>query len=230
MHSSSTPAVRLDALTAGYRSRTVLREITAEIPAGRVTALVGPNGSGKSTLLGVLAGVISPAAGTIARTGARRPALVVQHSGVPATLPITVRDTVAMGRWAHRGPWRRLTRDDRAVVRDCMDRMGIAGLADRRLTDLSGGQRQRALLARALAQESDLLLLDEPTTGLDIEAQQEISRTLRETAAAGVTVVHATHDRAEALDADHCVLLRDGTVADIGLPHDVMNARATGRN
>ncbi|MFF2550935.1 zinc ABC transporter ATP-binding protein AztA [Nocardia sp. NPDC058058] len=230
MHNSPTPAVRLDALTAGYRSQTVLHEITAEIPAGRVTALVGPNGSGKSTLLGVLAGVIRPAAGTVERSGARRPALVVQHSGVPATLPITVRETVAMGRWAHRGPWQRLTRGDRAVVRDCMDRMGIAALADRRLTDLSGGQRQRTLLARALAQESDLLLLDEPTTGLDIEAQQEISRTLRETAAAGVTVVHATHDRTEALDADHCVVLREGAVAGVGLPHDVMNARAAGRN
>ncbi|SUD47444.1 Iron(3+)-hydroxamate import ATP-binding protein FhuC [Nocardia otitidiscaviarum] len=222
MNDRDTAAVRLRGLTAGYRSRAVLHEITADIPAGRVTALVGHNGSGKSTLLGVLAGVITPSAGTAERTGGRRPALVVQQGSVPSTLPITVRETVAMGRWAHRGPWRRLTRDDRRVVADCLERMGIAHLAARRLTDLSGGQRQRALLARALAQEADLLLLDEPAVGLDIEAQQQISRTIRETAASGVTVVHATHDRAEALGADHCLLMRDGGLADSGAPERVL--------
>ncbi|NNH72355.1 metal ABC transporter ATP-binding protein [Nocardia uniformis] len=221
------PAVRIEGLTAGYRARTVLRQVTAEIPASRVTAIVGHNGSGKSTLLGAIAGVLEPSSGSVVRTGRHRPALVVQQSTVPTTLPITVRETVAMGRWAHRGPWRRLTRDDQKTVRESMDRLGITDLADRRLSDLSGGQRQRALLARALAQQSDLLLLDEPTTGLDIEAQQEISRTLREIVATGTTVVLATHDRAEALDADYCLLLRDGELVDAGAPHDVIPQRAT---
>ncbi|MFI6869341.1 zinc ABC transporter ATP-binding protein AztA [Nocardia sp. NPDC050406] len=221
MNNQQSPAVRLEAVTAGYRGRSVLREVTATIPSGRVTAIVGHNGSGKSTLLGVIAGVIAPTAGRVERSP-RGPALVVQQSAVPATLPITVRETVAMGRWAHRGAWRRLTRHDHAVVRECLERLGIADLAARRLTELSGGQRQRALLARALAQESDLLLLDEATSGLDIDAQQEISRTIRDAAAAGVTVVHATHDRAEALAADHCLMLRDGELVDAGTPERVL--------
>ncbi|RDI44712.1 zinc ABC transporter ATP-binding protein AztA [Nocardia mexicana] len=222
MHKRKTPAVRIDALSAGYRSQTVLHEITTVIPAGRVTAIVGPNGSGKSTLLSVIAGVVSPAAGTVQRSSDRRPAFVVQHSAIPATLPLTVRDTVAMGRWAHRGPWRRLTRTDSAIVQSCMERMRIADLARRRLTTLSGGQRQRALLAQALAQQSDLLLLDEPTTGLDSEAQQQISHTLRELAADGTAVVQATHDHREALRADHCVQLDNGHLTAAGAPSDVL--------
>ncbi|MEU0540466.1 zinc ABC transporter ATP-binding protein AztA [Nocardia sp. NPDC005978] len=222
MNRQRTPAVRLGALTAGYRAGAVLRQVTADIPAGAMTAIVGHNGSGKSTLLAVIAGVITPTAGSVERSAQRRPAFVVQQSAVPATLPLTVGETVAMGRWAHRGPWRRLTRADHAVVRACLERLGITDLADRRLSDLSGGQRQRALLARALAQESDLLLLDEPTTGLDIEAQQEISRTLAEIVAAGTTVVLATHDRAEAAAAEHCLLLRAGEVAGAGTPREVL--------
>ncbi|WP_245672616.1 zinc ABC transporter ATP-binding protein AztA [Nocardia anaemiae] len=208
MQTTTSPAVRIDSVTAGYGSGPVLHHLTATIPAGRVTAVVGPNGSGKSTLLGLIAGVLTPTAGTIHRAGARRPALVVQHSAVPATLPLTVRDTVAMGRWAHRGPWRRLTRADTAIVHACMERLGITDLARRRLTTLSGGQRQRALLAQALAQESDLLLLDEPTTGLDTDAQQDISRILRELTADGTTVVLSTHDRAHG--ADHLLRLQHG--------------------
>ncbi|MFR9773546.1 zinc ABC transporter ATP-binding protein AztA [Nocardia sp. SC052] len=221
------PAVDIAEVTAGYRGHPVLREFTATIPGGRVTALVGPNGSGKSTLLGVLAGVVTPSAGTVRRRHLRRPAFVVQHSGVPATLPITVRETVTMGRWAHRGAWRRLTRADRAIVRACLDRMAIADLADRRLDSLSGGQRQRAMLAQALAQESDLLLLDEPTTGLDSAARREISDAIRHVGAQGVTVVHATHRHEDALRADHCLLLQDGRVTGNGDPRTVLRGPTT---
>ncbi|RJO73771.1 ABC transporter ATP-binding protein [Nocardia panacis] len=202
------PAIRIDAVSVRYGRHTVLRDISATIPAGRVTALVGPNGSGKSTLLATIAGVVEPAAGTITRTDP--PAFVVQHSAVPDTLPITVRETVTMGRWAKRGPWRPHTRTDRAIVRDCLDRMGITDLAHRRLTTLSGGQRQRAMLAQALAQQSKLLLLDEPTTGLDIEARQQISHLLREIADTGITVVQATHDPDEAERCDHRLRLDEG--------------------
>lgn len=224
-----TPAVRIDALSAGYRSRTVLHDITTAIPAARVTAIVGANGSGKSTLLSVLAGVLTPTSGTMQRGSARRPALVVQHSAVPTTLPITVRETVAMGRWAHRGLWRRLTRADTAIVHDCMARLGITDLARRRLTTLSGGQRQRALLAKALAQESDLLLLDEPTTGLDTEAQQRISQVLQEIRADGIAVVLATHDRNDALQADNCLVLRDGQLITAGDPSTVLSDQMSTR-
>ncbi|MGW4716334.1 ATP-binding cassette domain-containing protein [Nocardia sp. NPDC004260] len=115
-------------------------------------------------------------------------------------------------------------RGDRAIVRACLDRMAITDLAERGLDSLSGGQRQRALLAQALAQESDLLLLDQPTTGLDSSAQQEISDTVRHVGAHGVTVVHATHRREDALRADYCLLLRDGRVTDHGDPHTVLRA------
>ncbi|WP_067546315.1 zinc ABC transporter ATP-binding protein AztA [Nocardia crassostreae] len=214
MHSPADPALRIHRVCAAYGGTAVLHEVTAEIPRGRVTAVAGPNGSGKSTLLGVLAGVITPTAGTIEHAGVRRPALAVQQASVPPTLPITVRETVAMGRWAERGPWRRLTRADKAIVDACLERMAIADLAHRPLTALSGGQRQRALLAQALAQESDLLLLDEPATGLDSDSEEEIAAALRAAAADGVTVVHATHDREAALRAHHRLSLRAGRLTE----------------
>ncbi|WP_431950642.1 zinc ABC transporter ATP-binding protein AztA [Nocardia lijiangensis] len=210
--------LRLVGLSAGYRGRTALADVTATIPAGRITVVLGHNGSGKSTLLAALAGVLKPLTGTIERPGIRRTAFVAQHSAVPATLPITVRETVAMGRWAHRGPWRRLRRVDHDVVAECLARMDIADLADRRLDMLSGGQRQRTLLAQALAQEADLLLLDEPTTGLDAEARQRITGLLADVVARGVTVVHATHQHDEALRGGHCLLLENGRLRAEGDP------------
>ncbi|WP_280235102.1 zinc ABC transporter ATP-binding protein AztA [Nocardia cyriacigeorgica] len=221
-----SPDIHLAGLTAGYHGNRVLHEVTATIPAGKITALLGPNGSGKSTLLAVLAGVVRPLGGTVTGRGDHRPALVVQQSAVPATLPITVRETVTMGRWAHRGPWRRLTARDRAIVTECLDRLAITDLAHRRLDTLSGGQRQRALLAQALAQESELLLLDEPATGLDAQAREQIGRSIAEVSAAGVTVVHATHDLDDALRADHCIHLRDGRVAAEGEPRTALLAHS----
>ncbi|MFD6401772.1 zinc ABC transporter ATP-binding protein AztA [Nocardia sp. NPDC060249] len=222
MQNTDDAALRIEHLTAGYARRPVLHEVTATIPRGRVTAIVGPNGSGKSTLLGVLAGTVAAHEGTVHRTTTRRPAFVVQHTAIPPTLPITVREVVAMGRWAHCGPWRRLTRADREIARTCLERMELTDLATRRLDTLSGGQRQRALLAQALAQESDLLLLDEPAAGLDEASQTEISRVLAQISAAGVTVVQATHDLDEASRADHCLLLRDGRLKAAGRPEKVL--------
>ncbi|WP_308283019.1 zinc ABC transporter ATP-binding protein AztA [Pseudonocardia nigra] len=196
-------------LVAGHGRRTVLHGITARIPRGRVTAVVGPNGAGKSTLLDVIAGVLAPSGGTIDRR-AGRPAYVVQRSAVPDTLPITVRAAVEMGRWSRLGPWRRLTTHDRAVVEDCMARLGIRELAGYRLGEVSGGQRQRALVAQGLAQESGLLLLDEPSAGLDTEARQRIDAALDHAAGIGVTVLRVTHDAAVAERAHHCLLLRGG--------------------
>lgn len=213
-----TPEVTLRAVAAGYGRRIVLHDVTARIPRGRVTAVVGPNGSGKSTLLAVIAGIVAPAVGSLVPAG-QRPAFVVQRSAVPDALPITVRETVAMGRWAHRGPWRRLTRTDRAVVESCMRRLDVLGLAERQLGALSGGQRQRVLVAQGLAQDARLLLLDEPTAGLDLDAQRRIVDVLDDLRARGRTVVHATHDLAEAGRADHCLVLRQGRLVAAGPPH-----------
>ncbi|MFI0355984.1 zinc ABC transporter ATP-binding protein AztA [Actinomadura sp. 9N407] len=206
-------AITLDGLRAGYGSTTVLHGITARVPRAQVTALTGHNGSGKSTLLGVLAGSLAPTAGTVERASARRPAVVFQRTEVPATMPMSVREAVAMGRWAHRGWWRPLTRNDRAVAAHCMERLGVADLARTQLDRLSGGQYQRVLIAQGLAQESDLILLDEPAAGLDHRARDRILEIFDELAADGVTVVHATHDDEAARRADHRLHLRDGRLA-----------------
>ncbi|MEV0081885.1 zinc ABC transporter ATP-binding protein AztA [Saccharopolyspora sp. NPDC050642] len=220
---SDQPEITVRDLTVGYTREPVLRGFSATFPRGRMTAVVGPNGSGKSTLLGVLAGVLRPAAGSVERD--REPAFVAQRSAVSDSLPISVRDTVSMGRWAHRGPWRRLTAHDRAVVEECLAGLELLPVAARRLGSLSGGQRQRALLAQGLAQESGLLLLDEPGSGLDAEARRLISAALENTKAQGTTVVQVTHDFAEAMRADHCLVLDGGKLVAAGAPGAVLTPR-----
>ncbi|MFG2536085.1 zinc ABC transporter ATP-binding protein AztA [Streptomyces sp. NPDC048511] len=218
--------VRLDGVTAGYPNRTVLDQLTMQIPALTTTAVVGPNGSGKSTLLGVIAGVIRVTAGKVEHGTDKRVAYVTQRSNVADVLPLTVRDAVSMGRWAHRGLWRRLTRRDQDVVESSMSRLGISSLAHRQLGELSGGQRQRAFVAQGLAQEADLLLLDEPATGLDATAQQLIADVLAEVAGEGLTVVQATHDLEVARSAGHLLLLRDGRLRAEGDPRELLTGDA----
>ncbi len=224
-----TPRVRLTDLCAGYSGRPVLHQLDVQIRASATTALVGPNGSGKSTLLGVLAGVIHPTSGELRHAGNRPPAFVPQRGAVGDALPLTVRQTVEMGRWGERGPWRRLTRQDHATVDTAMERLGITDLATHQLGELSGGQRQRTLIAQGLAQESDLLLLDEPTTGLDPEARERIATVLTELATDGVTVVHATHDLEAARSADVCLLLHDGRLVGQGHPEQLLTASMLAR-
>ncbi|CAM5254459.1 Metal ABC transporter ATP-binding protein OS=Streptomyces tendae OX=1932 GN=GUR47_00320 PE=4 SV=1 [Streptomyces tendae] len=221
-----TERVRFSELEAGYSGRPVLRQLTAHIPALAMTALVGPNGSGKSTLLGVLAGVIDATSGQLRYAEGRPPAFVPQRGAVGDTLPLTVRQTVEMGRWNERGPWRRLTHRDRTVVDSAMERLGVHDLAARQLGDLSGGQRQRVLIAQGLAQQSDLLLLDEPTTGLDPEARERITALLTDLVADGTTVVQATHDLEAARSADACLLLREGRLVGQGPPEGVLTPQA----
>ena len=150
--------VTLRDVAAGYPRRPVLRQLTASIPRSATTAVVGPNGSGKSTLLSVLAGVRPLSSGSIERSSTSRPCFVVQRSAVADTLPLTVRETVTMGRWAHRGAWRRLTRPGLVRrARQAWSGSDILDLAERQLGELSGGQRQRALVAQGFAQEAELL-------------------------------------------------------------------------
>ncbi|MET8473138.1 zinc ABC transporter ATP-binding protein AztA [Streptomyces sp. NPDC006422] len=228
-HPAPGVRVRLTGLCAGYPGRPVLDQLTYDVRALGSTALVGPNGSGKSTLLGVLAGVIRPTSGEVVHGGELRPAFVPQRGAVGDELPLTVRQTVEMGRWGGLGVWRRPTRRDRAAVDEALDRLGVGALAGRQLGELSGGQRQRTLIAQGLAQESDLLLLDEPTTGLDPEARDRIGSLLADLAAEGVTVVQATHDLDTARSADACLLLRDGLLAGQGRPDEVLTDAALAR-
>ncbi|MEI7031695.1 zinc ABC transporter ATP-binding protein AztA [Streptomyces pratensis] len=223
------PQVVLDRVSAGYANRSVLKQLTLCVPSFAITAVVGPNGSGKSTLLGVIAGVIPVTGGSLEHRTPGRPSLVVQRSKAADALPLTVRDAVAMGRWGRRGLWRGLSRRDRDVVDASMDRLGITSLAHRQLGELSGGQRQRALVAQGLAQEADLLLLDEPSTGLDATARRLIADVLAEMAAQGVTIVQVTHDLEAAGAAEHVVVLQEGRLWAEGAPVEVLTDRAVER-
>jgi ABC-type Mn2+/Zn2+ transport system ATPase subunit len=184
-----------------------------------VTSLVGPNGSGKSTLLHAIAGLLEPTSGSITVHGRppeevrRRIAYVLQAQHAPAHLPVTVREVVALGRAPVRGPIARLRREDRAAVDDAIARVELGRLADRHLSELSGGERQRAFVAQGLAQQADVLLLDEPTAGLDVASTDQIRNVLEQERGAGHTVVVATHDLADAARSDDVVLLAGRVIA-----------------
>jgi ABC-type Mn2+/Zn2+ transport system ATPase subunit len=188
-------------------------------------ALVGPNGSGKSTLLRALAGLVPPRTGTPdvpARERRGAVAFVLQATSVDRHLPITVHETVTMARYAVRGPFRPLRRAaDRGAVRRALARMGVADLAHRQLHELSGGQRQRVLVAQGLALEAELLLLDEPVTGLDAVSRDRILDAVADERAAGRTVVVSTHDLDDARRCDLVMLLANRVVA-CGPPAEVL--------
>ncbi|MGR6091430.1 zinc ABC transporter ATP-binding protein AztA [Brevibacterium sp. CSND-B09] len=210
----SSPAIDVTGLTCHYGGLLAVDAIDLHIPVGAVIALVGHNGSGKSTVLMALAGLLSPSAGAIMGRPADI-AFVPQRSTAPDHLPITVRQTVEMGRWRRTGLFGRLGAADRRIVSDCVDRLHISDLADRRLGGLSGGQRQRTLVAQGLAQDAPLLLLDEPLAGVDSEAVALIGRAIDQARSEGTTIVLATHDEAQAHSADQVVRLHRGSVAEV---------------
>ena len=185
--------VDVDGIDFGHPGTVVFRNLTVSMSPGTLTALAGSNGSGKSTLLGLIAGVLRPDRGQI-RVGAGNVAFAVQRSAVTDSFPITVADAVMMGRWRHLGLLRRPGADDRAIVSKWLGDLGLGDLRDRSLGALSGGQRQRVLLAQAFAQEAPILLLDEPTTGLDAATRSVVTAHLRAIADSGGTVIAATHD------------------------------------
>lgn len=203
---------RLRAVTVHRGAVLALDRLTLDLPRGAVIALTGGNGAGKSTLIDLLAGLLTPDHGAVDWSEGRRPrpALVVQSRTGVEDLPLTVEDVVAMGRWPHRGLLGRLTTEDRAVRDEALTLLGLDHLRRRRLAELSGGQRQRALVARALAERAELLLLDEPSTGLDAESRAVIIDALRAEALRGATVVHATHDDAAVAAADARIHLDAG--------------------
>ncbi|KHS72238.1 iron ABC transporter [Pectobacterium brasiliense] len=219
-------------LTAGYGNKRILDGLSLSLPAGKITALLGPNGCGKSTLLKCFAKLLTPESGAIqldgkplstfsARQLSRHLALLPQQHLTPEG--ITVRDMVAYGRSPWLSLWGRLSQGDRQRVQLAMEKTHIVDLADKRLTDLSGGQRQRAFLAMLLAQDTPVVLLDEPTTYLDINHQIELMKLLRELNQAGKTVVTVLHDLNQASRyCDHLVMLSGGRVMAQGSPHEVM--------
>ena len=205
-----------------YGQRVALAESSFTIPAGSFTAIIGPNGSGKSTVLNALAGLVEPSSGSLTLTGDPRISYVLQSTKVNEALHVTVREVVTMGRYASTGPYGRLRTADRAAVERAMDRVGIGALADRHLHELSGGERQRVFVAQGIAQEHDMLLLDEPISGLDIGSAHAIDEMIHGQQEAGCTVVLTTHDLSEARQADW-VLLLSGRVVAAGSPDEALS-------
>lgn len=204
------PAVALRGIRVDFGDRRALDGVDLDLLPGILTVIAGPNGAGKSTLLEVVAGTRAPAAGT--RSAADRAAFVPQRAAVSDRLPVTVRDVVTVGAWGRSGRWRRLDADARRAVDDALDRLGLIPLASQGFAALSGGQRQRALLAQGLARGADLLLLDEPTTGLDAASGERIRAIMRAEADRGIAVVAVSHDPAVLAEADRVVRLEDGRV------------------
>lgn len=201
------PAIRASGLDVDLAGHAALRGAAITAFAGEITALVGPNGAGKSTLIETLAGLHRLRAGAMQSPFVGSVALVPQRSAVPAHLPITVGDLVAMGRWRHTGFSRRLRRADRAIVDESLDALDLTQLRRRPVGALSGGQLQRALVAQGLAQRARLLLLDEPMTALDAESKSAVNTALLAAADAGAAVIIVTHDLSDLARVDAVVTL-----------------------
>jgi iron complex transport system ATP-binding protein len=226
--------LRAQALTVGYDGAAVVEGLDLEIPDRRITAVVGANGCGKSTLLRALARLIAPRSGTVLLDGrairempsrevARRLGMLPQAPVAPDTL--TVEDLVARGRYPHQGLFRQWSAHDEAAVEEALEATATSDLRDRPLDELSGGQRQRAWIAMALAQQTPLLLLDEPTTYLDLAHQIDVLDLLdRLVGERGRTVVMVLHDINQACRyADFLVAVRDGRVHAAGAPGDIVD-------
>ncbi len=227
--SSGTPAVTAQDLELAYGTHTALCCADLTIPGGALTVLMGSNGSGKSTLMNAIAGLVDPVRGVLTVLGKPPPpepgsvAYVLQATAADALLPVTVHEIVTMARFARRGFLGRLRSADRHAVDQALATMEIETVSQRRFSELSGGQRQRALVAQGLAQEADVLLLDEPMTGLDLVSRQRIIDVLRSEREAGRAVVMASHDLDDARLADHVLLLAGRVVAE-GPPEDALAA------
>lgn len=212
------PMIEVEELEVRFDGEIALAGVDLEVPAGTSLAIIGPNGSGKSTLLRAIASTIETSSGSVRAPDS---AFVLQSTVVDRSLPITVRETVSLARYARVGPLRAFSDDDRRAVDDALERLAITDLAGRQLHDLSGGQRQRVLVAQGLAQQAPLLLLDEPVTGLDVVSRAIILDVIDEEVANGRTVVLTTHDLDDARRCD-AVLLLDTTPVALGCPAEVL--------
>jgi manganese/zinc/iron transport system ATP- binding protein len=197
---SSAPPIEVHDLTVAYQTRPVLWDVDLILPEGKLIAVVGPNGAGKTTLLKAVVDLISPAAGWVHiygkpyRQQRHLVAYMPQRTSVDWDFPTSVLDVVLMGTYGRLGWFRRPGRAERSLARRCLERVGIADLARRQISELSGGQQQRVFLARALAQEARIYLMDEPFAGVDATTERAIIQLLRQLRDSGRTVVAVHHD------------------------------------
>jgi ABC-type Mn2+/Zn2+ transport system ATPase subunit len=214
------PLIRAEALQVGFGGVAMLPPLTLAVAAGELLAVIGPNGAGKSTFVRTLLGLARPVAGTVTRAAGLRLAYVPQQGALDAIFPISVMDFVLMGRQGEGQVMGRVSEADAVAAREALAEAGVADLARRALRDLSGGQRQRVLMARAIARDADLIVLDEPTAALDLPSERDVlSLVERLRAKRGAAVVMVTHlvedgleraDNALLLDRDHDVALATG--------------------
>jgi len=226
------PSVGINGVTVELGGRRVLDGVDLDVEAGSFLALVGPNGAGKTTLLGTVNGLVAPAAGRVtvdgvgvdglsARELARRVATVPQEPTLGFEFP--VRNVVAMGRTPHRSRFERASGADRRAVDGALERTSLVGLADRPVGELSGGERRRVLLARALAQETPVLVLDEPTANLDVNHQVRTLGLVRDLVDDGHTALAAVHDLdLAARFCDAMAVLAEGRLLAAGPPNEVL--------
>lgn len=214
-----TARIEARGLEVRYGEQVALTGLDLELSAPASLAVIGPNGSGKSTLLGAVAGLSTPSAGSVSTSSS--PALVLQSTDVERSLPITARDTVALARFPRLGLIRRFSPADREAIETAMRRLDVEDLASRQLHELSGGQRQRVFVAQGLAQESQILLLDEPLTGLDVVSRDIILEVMDEERNDGRIVVSTTHNLDDARRCDRVLLLATEPIA-FGTPDEVL--------
>jgi ABC-type Mn2+/Zn2+ transport system ATPase subunit len=215
---AAPPSVRLAEVTVGYTDRAVLEGVDLALEPGSLTAVVGPNGGGKSTLLKLIAGLLKPWSGSIDVLGgppgqhARSVAYVTQAEAVDWSFPVVALDVVMMGRYPRLGPVRRPGPADHQAVARALEQVGMTSLARRQIGALSGGQRRRVFLARALASDPELYLLDEPVTGVDNATQEDLMQILDAEARSGKTVIATTHDLASAAQHFRSIVALNRTV------------------
>lgn len=227
------PPLAVRGLSVAYNGKVVLSDVDTIVPDGAMLAIVGPNGAGKSTFLKATLGIVPSLSGTIRFFGRsfsaerRRVAYVPQRASVDWDFPTTALGVVLMGFYGRLGLWRPVRRHDKVRAMDCLDRVGLADFAARQIGQLSGGQQQRVFLARALAQDAELIIMDEPFAGVDAATERAIVEVLKGLRSAGRTVVCVHHDLSTVPDYfTHVLLLNgskvaDGTVAEAFTPQNL---------
>ena len=228
-HLSNQPILDVHGLTVRYGSYTALEDVTFHLHAGERVAVVGPNGAGKSTLFKVVAGVLAPTEGTVTVSGSRPDThtcigYVPQRNQVDWNFPVSVADVVMMGRSARMGAFRSPSRADWNFVHGALETVELNDLHMRQISELSGGQQQRMFIARALAQEAELMLMDEPLTGLDLPAQEGILKLLDTLQAQNVTVMVAPHDLDQAGKHFDRVMLLNHKLLGFGPSNEVLKS------
>ena len=227
VHDAALPAIELENVSVRYEQATALEQITLRLNRGDRVAVVGPNGAGKSTLFHVIAGVVRPAVGQVRIYGSGPGGhicvgYVPQRKVIDWAFPVTVADVVMMGRVGKMGFLHWPSAHDREVVHTALTEVGMQAFARRQIGELSGGQQQRVFLARVLAQEAELLLMDEPLTGLDMPSQEVILDLIDRIQKHGVTVMVASHDLNQAGEQFPLLLLLNRRVIAFGPPNKVL--------